>query len=83
MAVDVAMRVSGPTDAAAAARAAVAAYVAGLPLGAGLVLSRVIQVAHDADGRVASVSGVLLNGVAGDLAAPSLGRLVLGSVVLS
>ena len=81
--VDVAMRVSGPTDAAAAARAAVAAYVAGLPLGAGLVLSRVIQVAHDADGRVASVSGVSLNGMAGDLAAPSLGRLVLGSVVLS
>lgn len=81
--VDVAMRVSGPADAAAAARAAVAAYIAGLPLGGGLVLSRIVQVAHEADGRVASVSGVTLNGVAGDMAPPLFGRLVLGSVVLS
>lgn len=83
LAANVAMHVNGPADAAAAAQAAVGAYVAGLPMGGWLVLSRVIQVVHDADGRIASVSGVTLNGVAGDLAPPLFGRLVLGSVVLS
>ena len=83
LAANVVMHVSGPADAAAAAQAAVGAYIAGLPIGGELVLSRVIQVVHDADGRVASVSGVTLNGAAADLAPPLFGRLVLGSVVLA
>lgn len=81
--VDLALHVSGPADAVAAARTAVVAYVTGLPLGGGLVLSRIIQIAHEADGRVTSVSGVTLNGVTGDLAPPLFGRFVPGSVVLS
>ena len=83
LAANVALHVSGPADAAAAAQAALGAYIAGLPMGGWLVLSRVIQVVHDADARVASVSGVTLNGVAADLAPPLFGRLIPGSVVLS
>lgn len=83
LAVNVTMHLVAPADAAVAAQTAVGSYVQSLAMGATLVLSRVVQVAHDADPRVQSVSGVTLNGVAGDLAPPMFGRLVLGSVVLS
>lgn len=79
---NVAMHLSGPGDAVAAVQSAVGAYIAALGIGATLTLSRVVQVAHEADLRISSVSGVTINGVPADLAVPGYGRLVPGSVVV-
>lgn len=75
---DISMRVSGPAVAVAAAKAAVGALVATLPIGGRLVLSRLIQVAHDASPLVASVYGVTVNGVAADLVVPLSGLIRAG-----
>lgn len=81
--VDLALFAQGPPDALAAVRAMLGAYVAALPIGAGLVISRIIQLAHDADPRIERVTSVTLNGAASDLAPPSFGVLRLGSLVVS
>lgn len=81
--VDVALRVAGPAAAMAAVRAAVGSYVAALPIGAGLVISRVVQLAHDADPRIARVSAVTLNGRAADLTPASYGVVRLGSMTVT
>ena len=80
--VAVVLRVQGPADTAAAVTAAIGGYVGGLPIGAVLAVSKVVQVTHEADGLILSVSGVTLNGIAGDLGAPPFGRIVLGSVTV-
>ena len=61
-------------------QAAVIGYLQGLPLGAGLALSRLVQLAHDADPAVASVSGVTINGLAVDLVVPVQGLVRPGSI---
>lgn len=81
--VDVALQVAGPAAALAAVRAAVGAYVAALPIGAGLVISRVIQLAHDADPGVTRVSNVTLDGLASDLMPASYGVIRLGSMTVT
>jgi len=81
--VGLALRVAGPAEALTAVRAVLGAYVAALPIGAGLVVSRVIQLAHDAHPGVARVSDVTLNGVAGDLAPPGYGVIRLRSLAVS
>ena len=81
--VDVALQVAGPAAALAAVRAAVGAYVAALPIGAGLVISRVIQLAHDADPGVTRVSNVTLDGLASDLMPTSYGVIRLGSMTVT
>jgi len=81
--VDVALKVAGPAAALAAVRAAVGAYVAALPIGAGLVVSRVIQRAHDADPGVTRVSDVTLNGLADDLTPGRYGVVRLRSMTVS
>jgi uncharacterized phage protein gp47/JayE len=53
----------------AAVNAAIAAYIGGLPLGASLSWSRLIQVAYDASPGVANISGLQINGAADDIAA--------------
>ncbi len=68
---DVVMRVAGPPVAVAAAKAAVGAHVAALPIGGWLVLSRLIQVAHDSNALVSGVYGVTVNGLAQDLVVTS------------
>ena len=65
---------------AASVQAAVIGYLQGLPLGAGLALSRLVQLAHDADPAVASVWGVTINGLAVDLAVPVQGLVRPGSI---
>ncbi len=77
---NVTMHVSGPASAVAHAAAAVGAYVAALPIGGPLVLSRLTQVAHDADPGVVSVYGVTINGVATDLLVPPSGLVRPGVV---
>lgn len=79
---NVGLHIQGPGDAAARVQAAIQAYVNGLGIGAGLTLSRVVQLAHDADGRVSSVWGVTIDGVAADLVVPPFGRAVAGTVTV-
>jgi len=78
--VDVTLRCVGPGDAAGAVEAAISAYIAGLPIGGGLAVSKVVQLSHEADGRIASVSAVTINGGSTDIQAASFGRLVPGRV---
>ncbi len=80
--VDVSLFAQGPPDAQAAAQAALAAYMAALPIGAGLVVSRLVQVAHDADPRIARVTTVTLNGAAADIVPPLYGVLRPGTVTV-
>jgi len=68
---------------AAAVGAAIRAHLAALPIGAGLPLSRIAQIAHDADIAVLGAGPVLLNGLAADAAPPAHGVLKPGVVVVS
>jgi hypothetical protein len=61
-------------------QAAVIAWLAALPTGAGLARSRLVQVAHDADPTVASVLDVTINGLAADLVVPVHGLVRPGTV---
>ncbi len=71
----VAMRVSGPDAARAAVRAALGEWIATRPIGDGLVLSKLTQVAHSAHPAVVSVFGLTINGVADDLRVPPFGMV--------
>ncbi len=77
---NVIMHVTGPASAIANAAAAVGSFIAGLPIGGWLVLSRLTQVAHDSDAAVASVYGVTINGLATDLQVPPSGLIRAGTV---
>lgn len=79
---DVSMFAQGPEDAKAAVEAALGAYVASLPLGAGLVISRLIQLAHEADPRIERVTAVTVNGADDDLAPPTYGILRPGAITV-
>ncbi len=79
---DVSLFAQGPDDALAAVRAALGAYVAALPIGAGLVISRLIQLAHDADPRIERVTTVTVNGAEADLAPPIYGVLRPGAITV-
>lgn len=79
---DISLFAQGPDDAQAAVRAALGAYVAALPLGAGLVISRLTQIAHDADPRIERVTTVTVNGAEADLAPPTYGILRPGTVTV-
>lgn len=79
---DVSMFVQGPQDAKAAVAAVLGAYVASLPLGAGLVISRLIQLAHEADPRIERVTAVTVNGAGDDLAPPAFGILRPGAITV-
>lgn len=61
-------------------QAAVIAFLAAMPTGAGLARSRLVQVAHDADPTVASVLEVTINGKAADLQVPVHGLVRPGTV---
>ena len=80
--VDVSLRLQGPADAAAAVRASIGALMNGLPIGGWLAVSRLVQAAHEADGRIVSVTGVTINGSGADLVVPAFGRVVAGSVAV-
>lgn len=77
---DISLFAQGPDDAQAAVRAALGAYVSALPLGAGLVISRLTQIAHDADPRIERVTTVTVNGKEADLAPPTYGILRPGAI---
>ena len=81
--VSVTMRARAPYEARLAVQAQVLKHLAGLAVGASVVPSRIVQVAHEADSRVELVSEVLVNGVAGELAMPVFGRAVAGDVIVN
>ena len=80
---NVVMQVSGPALVVPLVRAAVGAYVAALPIGGRLVLSRLTQVAHEASPLVASVYGITVNGLGADLVVPANGLVRAGTLEIS
>ena len=62
---------------------AIAQFIDALAIGAGLPISRVAQLAYDADPGVANVTGILLNGQAMDLPPYPTGELRSFSVVVA
>jgi uncharacterized phage protein gp47/JayE len=68
---------------AAIVRSSIYSWVAGLPIGGILAISRIDALAHAADPSVVSVLNVTINGVADDLSAPLAGVLLPASVVVS
>lgn len=78
---DVQLIVRGPAG-GGPVQAAVIGFMAGLPTGAGLARSRLVQVAHDADPAVASVLDVTINGQAADLQVPVHGLVRPGAVAV-
>ena len=77
---NVVMHVTASAPAIAKVSAAVGTYLGQLPIGGWLVLSRLTQLAHDADPSVASVYGVTINGVGTDLQVPASGLIRAGTV---
>lgn len=82
MVANVTLRVEGPGDLGPIVRAAIAGYLGRQPIGGAVVLSRLVQIAHDCDPLVSRVSGVLVNGVAADLQTPAFGRVFSGTVTV-
>jgi uncharacterized phage protein gp47/JayE len=68
---------------AAAAQAAILTWIAGLPIGGTLALSKIDALAHATDPGVLSVMFTAINGAAGDVTAPPNGILLPQSVTVS
>ena len=66
----------------AAVQQSVLAWIAALPLGGTLAISKLDALAHMADSSVVSVAGTTINGAAADAAAPANGVIIAGSVVV-
>lgn len=81
--VAISMQILGSATALNAAKSAVMGYVSGLPIGMPLVISKMIQVAHDADPGVTSVSNVTINSQVADLAPPVYGLIRPNSVAIA
>ena len=79
---DVVLQMRGPADAGPVVQSALGAFINGLPIGGWLMASRVVQIAHEADPRITSVSGVTINGAADNLVTPTFGRIVAGTVTI-
>jgi uncharacterized phage protein gp47/JayE len=79
--VNVSMQVSGGS--AALVQAAVGGWIAQQPIGTAIFLSKLTQIAHDADPFVVNVSGLTINGVAADLAMPEFARPMAGLVTIT
>lgn len=73
--VSIQLRAVGPAAAIVAAQTAVLAYVAALPIGAALTITRLYQVVYGADPSITNVSGALINNSGSDLIPPVFGLL--------
>jgi uncharacterized phage protein gp47/JayE len=62
---------------------AVSNYINTLPIGAGLLLTRVAQLAYDADTGIEAVGAILLNGVSNDLTPGTHGVLKTKQIVVN
>lgn len=70
-------------DVATAISTAITGWIAGLPIGASLPRSRVVQLTFDAAGSVVDVPSVLLNGMAADLVPGATSLVMPGAVTLT
>jgi uncharacterized phage protein gp47/JayE len=68
---------------ASAVQQSVASWIAGLPMGGTLAISKIDALAHGADPSVVSVMGTTINGSAMDVSAPVNGVIIAGSVTVS
>jgi uncharacterized phage protein gp47/JayE len=68
---------------AAKAQAAILAWLAGLPVGGTLAISKIDAISHGVDASVLSVTSTLINGAAMDVVAPANGVLLPASVTVS
>ena len=73
---------SGPNIAASIA-SEIAAWVAELPIGGALSLSKIEAIAHEADPSVQTVLDATINGIASDLIAGPTGVILAGNIVVS
>lgn len=62
---------------------AIGGYIQGLPVGATLPYSKLLQLAYDASGAVVNVTGALLNGGTADLVPSSFGVVRAGTIGVS
>jgi uncharacterized phage protein gp47/JayE len=88
VAANVAMQISvlstvSTAVACAAVNAALISYIDALSIGAPLPISRLIQVAYDADAAVTNVFNVTINGAGADLTVPPTGLVQAASVVVT
>jgi uncharacterized phage protein gp47/JayE len=67
----------------AAAQASITAWIAGLPIGGILAISKIDALTHAVDPSVLSVLNVTINGAAADLTAPATGVLLPLSIVVN
>ena len=81
--ISIGLTVTGSANAAANVQAAVRAYVAALPIGAVLTVTRLYQIAYGADATVTNAGGALINGVGGDYTPPIYGLLRPSSVMVT
>lgn len=68
---------------ASAVQQAVLAWIAGLPMGGTLAVSKIDALAHGADPSVVSVMGSTINGLAADLSAPVNGVIIARSITVN
>jgi hypothetical protein len=68
---------------AANVQAAIGLWVAGLPIGGTLALSKIDAIAHDAGPTVISVTSTLINGAAKDLTAQPNGVITIQTISVS
>jgi hypothetical protein len=68
---------------AAMAQASIYSWIAGLPVGGLLAISKIDALAHAADPTVLSATNTTINGNAADLAAPAAGVLIATSVTVT
>lgn len=81
--VSIQLHAVGPATALVAAQAAVVAYVAALPIGAALTITRLYQVVYGASPAITNVSGASVNGGGLDLVPPVFGLLRPSTVTVS
>jgi uncharacterized phage protein gp47/JayE len=62
---------------------AIGIYINSLPIGAGLPLTRLAQIAYSASEAVVNVSAVLANGSAGDITVPATGVVKAGVIAVN
>jgi uncharacterized phage protein gp47/JayE len=62
---------------------AVSSYINGLPIGSGLPLTKLAQIAYSADSAVINVSALLANGGSNDLPAVPTGVIKAGTVAVN
>jgi uncharacterized phage protein gp47/JayE len=69
-----------PPAVAAAVQAAIVQWIASLPLGGVLAISKIDALAHATDPGVSSVTSTLINGSAADLVVPAGGAVIVQTV---